>query len=502
MSRVHSVAAAESGPGGVRPPAPAESDWSPVELDRHARWALLPVVGVGLTGAFLWGLLQLLASVKLHAPGLFATQGWLGYGRLQPAAWNWFVFGFAVPTGLAVGAWMTMRLCRRPLLQGVWMPAGALVWLGGVVLGTGAVLAGRSTGVEGLEMPALTAVILLASYVLMAAPLLMTFFARRQSELYPSQWYILAAVVAFPWLYGAALLHAVVRPGRGVLPEVAASWFVHGMMVCWCGGLALAVALYLVPKILERPLPSRNLAVFGFWMLVFAGPLGGMIRRADGPFPAWLTSLGMVGCVLLLVGGYAVVVNLGVLVRGRKDRVRQSVTVPAALFAAAAFLLWNALVAVGGFQVFHWILGYTLFEVGLDWLLLWGAFGVSVLAALVYMVPRLVGRDWAKPVWLRWQLRTTMGAVLLLTLACGIGGWVHGAGIRDAATPYAVVARRIVPFIGLGTLAFLTLWLGVLHFIVQYKWLLWQHFRAHGLPVLRSWLRPEPARRSVREAQA
>lgn len=501
MSKAHSAHSVKAAAVPVEAGA-GEADWSPAELDRHARWPVLAAVGVGLTGAFFWGLLQVLASVKLHAPGLFATHGWLGYGRLAPAAWNWFLFGFAVPTGLAVGAWMTSRLSRRPLVQGGWMPLGALIWLAGVLVGTIGILAGRSTGVEGLEMPPAAAVFLLTGYVLMAAPLLMTFFARRVTEVYPSQWYILAAVATFPWLYGAALLETAIRPGRGVLPEVAASWFVHGMMVCWCGGLALAVALYLVPKALGQPLPSRNLAVFGFWMLVFAGPLGGMIRRADGPFPAWLTSLGVVGCVFLLVGGYAVVVNLGVLWRGHRERFRASLGAQASLFAAAAFLVWNALLAIGGFQVFHWVLGYTLFELGLDWFLLWGAFGVSMVGVLDFMVPRLMGRDWPRLGWMRWHLRLTMGAVVVLALSSVIGGWVHGAGIRDVATPYAVVAKRIIPFVGVGTLVYLALWLGMVQWIAQYKWLLWQHARENWLPTVREWLQPRAVEPASREAKA
>lgn len=460
-------------------------------LDEAARWPLIVLLSVGLTGLFAWGLLQVVAAIKLHAPGFLAGWAWLTYGRVQPAAWTLLVYGFGIPVGLMVAIWITSRLSGTALVCGRLIYLGSAVWGGGVALGALAILAGRGTGIEGLELPAFTVPVLFVGYLLMAAPLLMTFFARRVAEVYVSQWYILAAAVVFPWLYLAGTLQAVVYPGRGVLPAAVASWFVHGVFVCWFGGLALAAAFYFLPKLTERPLPSRNLAVFGFWMLVFFGPLGGMVRRLDGPFPAWMSSLGVASCTLVLVAGYALLVNLVVLLRGLGAAIRTG-TVPAFMaFAAGAFLLWTLLVALNGFAFLHARTGYTLFAAGLDWLILWGAFGTAMLGAVYYIVPRLLGQDWVRPGWARLHLGLAVGGIVLLVFSSLLGGWIHGGAINDPTVDSVQVAKRYIPFAATGTLAFLVLWVGAVLLVVQLKWLLLRRWQEHCQPKLRSWGVPE-----------
>lgn len=462
-------------------------------LDRVARWPLIVLLSAGLTGLFWWGFLQILAAIKLHAPGFLADFAWLTYGRVQPAAWTLLVYGFGIPVGLMVATWITSRLSGRVLVGGALVYLGAAVWGTGVGLGTLGILAGWSSGIEGLELPAFTAPVLFTGYLLMAAPLLMTFFARRAAEVYVSQWYILAAVVVFPWLHLAAALPAVIHPARGVLPAAIASWYVHTLLVCWFGGLTLAVAFYFLPKLLERPLPSRNLALFGFWMLVVFGPLGGMIRRLDGPFPAWLSSLSMASCAMVLVSGYAVLVNLWVLLRGLGARVRSNNVTAFMTFAIGAFLLWTLLVAVNGFQFLHARTGYTLFAAGLDWLVLWGAFGAAVLGAVYYIVPRLLVQEWVRPGWVRLHLGLTLGGTVILVVSSLLGGWVHGAAVSDPSVEFVRVAKRYIPFAATGTLAFLVLWVGALLLVVQLKWALWRRCSGYCPPMIRNWAAPQHA---------
>jgi cytochrome c oxidase cbb3-type subunit 1 len=466
---------------------------SRVGFDEAARWPLMVLLSVGLTALFWWGLFQVLAAIKLHAPGFLADWAWLTYGRVQPVAWTLLVFGFGIPVGLMVATWITSRLSDAALTGGRLIHLGAVLWGIGVALGVVGILAGRGTGVEGLEMPAFTVPVLFVGYLLMAAPLLMTFFCRQVTEVYVSQWYILAAVLIFPWLYLAGAFQAVVNPGRGVLPAAMGSWFVHGILVCWFGGLALAAALYFLPKLTGRPLPSRGLAAFGFWMLVIFGPLGGMVRRLDGPFPAWMSSMGVASCWLVLVAGYALVVNLAVLLKGLGATVRAGTVTAFMAFSAGAFLLWTLLVAVSGFEFLHARIGYTLFAVGLDWLILWGAFGTAMLGSVYYIVPRLLGRDWIRPGWVRLHLGLALGGIAILVVSSLLGGWVHGGAINDPSVQFVQVAKRYIPFAATGTLAFLVLWVGVMLLVVQLKWIVLRLWMEHCLPRMRAWRVPEKA---------
>ncbi|MCP5525583.1 MAG: cbb3-type cytochrome c oxidase subunit I [Verrucomicrobiales bacterium] len=460
-------------------------------LDRVARWPVLTLVVSGLFWAVIAGGLQVIAAIKLHAPGFLADTAWLTYGRVAPAAANLFVLGFGIPMGLGVAAWLTSRLGSVPLAWRGMMLVGVKAWSLGLLVGVVGILGGRGTGIEGLELPAFALPIMLPGYLLMAAPVLRTFAQREPGEVYVSQWYVLAAVVTFPWFQLAGTLVAVWFPLRGVLPAMAGAWFLHGVFVLWFLALALAVVFYFVPKLVGRPLPSRNVALFGFWMLIIAGPIGGPARFIGGPFPAWLPSLGVVGNVWLLVPLVAVAVNLLLVLRGQRTLVKSSNALGFTVFSLAACLLWFGLNIVNSLGFFRHHTQFTLFTPGLDWLLLWGGFGTAMLGAVYYLVPRLMGAEWMRPAWVRMHLGLVAGAVVVLVGAHLLGGWLHGSALRDPTVPFVDVARRYIPFAATGTLAWLLLLGANLLLTVQIGWLLWTTHGASCVPEVRSWLRPE-----------
>jgi cytochrome c oxidase cbb3-type subunit 1 len=472
------------------PLPPARSPEQTAALDRAARGPVLALLLTGLFWLAVAGLFQVLAAVKLHAPGLLAGQAWLTYGRVQPAAWNLFVYGFGIPVGMGVAAWLTSRLSDTPLAWRGAGYAGVKVWSIGVFLGVAGILAGHGTGVEGLEMPARLAPVLFAGYGLMAAMVWRTFLNRRGREIYLSQWHILAAVLAFPWFYFSAVLLAVARPLRGVLQVVVASWFLHGVLLLWFGGLALAVVFYFLPKLLERPVPSRGVALVGFWTWVAGGPWGGLTRHLDGPFPAWLTSLGVVGGLWLLIPAIAFGLNLYPLLRERGGRIRNSNPLGFAAFSGGAFLLWVTLNAANSLPAVRFWTGHTLFASGLDELLLWGVFGMAMLGAVYYLVPRLVEREWPRPAWVRLHLGLAAGGVVILALAHLLGGGVQGAAINDPGLPFEQVSRRCLPFIATGTLAWLILWGGTLLLLGQMAGLLGRKWRPVWRARWAAWTQP------------
>ncbi len=460
-------------------------------LDAAARWPVLALLFTGLFWGVCAGGLQVLAAIKLHAPGFLAGVSWLTYGRVQPAAWNLLVFGFGIPIGLGFAAWVTSRLGESKLAWGGLLILGVEVWSVGLVLGVIGLLGGGATGVEGLELPAFSFPILVAGYLIMVLPVLRTFALRQEREVYLSMWYVLGALVSFPWFYVGAELTAVIAPLRGVLPAAIGAWFVHGVFVLWFGGLTMAAVFYFIPKLLGQPVPSRNVALFGFWMLVVGGSLGGGGRYVGGPFPAWMPSLGIVGNAWLVVPLASVAVNLGYLLRGKRELVKKSNVLGFSVFAAAACLLWFALTIVNNFGFIRFNTHFTLFTLGLDWLLLMGAFGMSMMGAAYYVVPRLLGRDWERPRWVRIHLGLAAGAVVILVGASLLGGWVHGAAMNDPALPFVDVTRRYIPFAATGTLAFLLFLLATLMLVAQVKLLLWGRYATQCLPVVRGWIEPE-----------
>src|SRR6185295_5885841 len=105
---------------------------------------------------------------------------------------------FCIPTGLGVGLWLLARLGRVELAKPFLITIGAKLWHLGVLTGFLAILTGENTGHEWLEMPRYASVILFLGFLLMAVWAFVTHTRRNVESLYPSQWFVLAALFWFP----------------------------------------------------------------------------------------------------------------------------------------------------------------------------------------------------------------------------------------------------------------------------------------------------------------
>ncbi len=127
-----------------------------------------------------------------------------------------------------------------------------------------------------------------------------TFGQRKERELYPSHWFLLAALLWFPWIYSTANLFLVtMHPVRGVTQAVINWWFAENLIFVWLALVGVGVAFYFLPKIAGRPLHSRFYALFAFWTLILFGTWIGIPQGA--PVPAWLPTTSAFATLLLVI---------------------------------------------------------------------------------------------------------------------------------------------------------------------------------------------------------
>src|SRR6266576_2422598 len=288
------------------------------EIDASCRLPMFALVG----GAALWlvmsSVLGLIASIKFHSPNFLAGSAWLSYGRVFPASTNALVYGFAIPSGLGVGLWLLARLGQVPLAQPWLVAVAAKLWHIGVLVGLIGILGGDATGFEWLEMPRYTAVILFVAFLLIALLGIAAHHARsrRREEadssgsadvrlvtsaaaLYPSQWFVLAALFWFPWIYSTANLLLLVYPVRGVAQAAIQWWYSGNLLFVWLSLAGLGASFYFLPKRSGRPLQSHYLALFAFLTLILFGTWVGI--PAGATLPAWMPTLSGVATVATLV---------------------------------------------------------------------------------------------------------------------------------------------------------------------------------------------------------
>jgi cytochrome c oxidase cbb3-type subunit 1 len=157
--------------------------------------------------------------------------------------------------------------------------------------------------------------------------------------LYASQWYVLASLFWFPWLYSAAQLMLVFAPVRGTVQSVVAAWFAHNFLSLWFGSLGLGLIYYFLPKVLGQTVRGYYLSAFAFWSYAIFTTWAGASRLIGAPVPAWTQTAGQSASFMLLVPLAIIAVNFFGTLAGNLGALRHSVVLRFTAIAAVVFTL-------------------------------------------------------------------------------------------------------------------------------------------------------------------
>jgi cytochrome c oxidase cbb3-type subunit I len=437
------------------------------EIDTSARYPLLLLLGSALLWLVFSGILALVNLVQLHTPGFLADCSVLTYGRSSAMQETAFVYGWAANAGLAVALWLLGRLGGSPLRSLNWVVAGTLFWNFAITLGLVGIATGDMTSNAWLHLPRYVLPMMLVAYGTIAVPGVLAWTGRRKEMTFAAQWYAVAALFLFPWIFSIAQMMLVFAPERGVLQALVAGWFVQGAWTLWLAPLALAAGYYLVPKITGRVIPSYDFASLSFWTLLFVGAWTGGRHLIGGPVPAWVATIAVVSCALLLFHYIVVGVNLRGALFGGGSTVLKFVG-----FGLVAYVGGGFLDAATALRSIAMQTQFTYFSAGQAQLALNGAFSMMVYGAIYFLAPRLTGRAWPSGGLIRAHYAIAGLGTMVLVVALLGAGWVQGHDLNDAAIPFAKIAGYLRPWLLAATAGQALLLLGNLLFATHLLWLI------------------------------
>jgi cytochrome c oxidase cbb3-type subunit 1 len=426
---------------------------SAAKIDAGCRVPLLALFG----GAALWLvvglLLALIASLNFHMPEKFGDCPLLTYGRLQPAANDAILYGFAIPAALGVILWIFARASQTGLVLPLVPIVAANIWHFGVFVGVVGILIGDSTGFAWLEFPRGGSVLLFAAFLLIAISAFATFGQRKERELLPSHWFLLAALFWFPWIYSTANLFLVAWPVRGVAQAVIGWWFANNLIFVWLALVGLGTAFYFLPKLAGRPLQTHYFALFAFCTLILFGTWCGIPQAA--PVPAWLPSLSSVAVALAILPLIAIALILVKTVCGANVSCKGG---PFCYlkFGTTAFILSGLMLIASACPQINRVTGLTWFSTAQTQLQILGFFAIVILGAIYDLLPRVMGFDLPFPKFVRVQHWLFMLGVALLVLPLAVGGVEQGLGNYrpETSLPFLRVSSTGLLLLLLGSLLF------------------------------------------------
>jgi len=454
------------------------------EIDASCRVPVLFFVVSGLLWLLAGTALALVTSIKLHSPGFLASWEFLTFGRVRPAHLNTVIYGFASQTGIGVTLWLMCRLCRVPFVAPGLATVAALFWNIGLTVGVVGILMGDSTSIEWLEMPRYATPILFVSYALVAVWAVITFRLRQERQLYVSQWYLLAALLWFPWLYATAQIMLLIDPARGVVQAAVNWWFAHNVLGLWFTPIGLAAIYYFIPKVIGRPIHSYYLSVLGFWSLALFYNWNGLHHLTGGPMPAWMITVSIVASVMMLIPVTTVAINHHLTMWGHFEKLRHSPTLRFVVLGAVCYTATSLQGVANSFRGISEVVHFTHHTIAHAHLGLYGFFTMVMFGSLYYIVPRITQREWPSLGLISIHFWGCFLGLVLYVAPLSLGGILQGLAMNDASVPFMKVVEGTLPWLQIRTLAGLLLALGHVAFVANLVWLLARVFGPYRKPVV------------------
>lgn len=414
------------------------------QIDLSCQVPLLLLFGAGAFWLVFSSVFAFIASLKFHNPNFLADYAWLTYGRVRPVANDAFLYGFAVPAGIGVGLWILARIGRTAMAQPLLVTVGVGLWNIGMLLGVSGILAGDSTGYEMFEMPRYAALFLFLGYMIVAVFGLITFYGRQQRTVFVSQWFIVAAIFWFPWIFITASMLLLVSPVRGVTQAVISWWYTGNVIWLWLSLIGLGVLFYMIPRFTRREISGYYLAAVTFWVLLLAASWIGVPNSA--PVPAWLPAASTVGTVFMGFAILTLILNLYQSLDGQWSLLKENVILRFAGFGLLAFVVTAALSIVGSISQVADFTDLTWYTQGRTVLQTHGFFSMLLFGAIYHIVPQLLDLEMIEgtvPVSVaklaRLNLWLTGLGVAFLALAFVIGGIIQGVQLNNSKIAFASI---------------------------------------------------------------
>ncbi len=422
----------------------------------------------------LGAVMSVISSVKLHAPGFLGDIEWLTYGRTRGMESAALLYGWGFNAAFALALWLLARLSRSLLPQPVLLAMAAFFWNVGVAVGVGGILLGDGTSLEGLDMPAYAGPVLFVAYVFIGIWALQVYQSGRVEQVYISQWYLLAALFWFPWIFSLAQIMLFIDPVRGTVQTIVHTWFAQGLNFLWFLPIALGAIYYFLPKLLGRPIKRYYISVYGFWMLALFGGWAGLGRLTGSPVPAWVVSAGVGGALMLAVTWAVLAINLVPTVFGGGGSPHHA---PGLLrffvVSIIALFVWAASTIVLSLRSVAEITQFTLVLPAQSQLFFFGVFSLAALGGLYYLLPRVLEVEWSSQRLIGAHFWLSVIGLVLGVVALTLGGLKQGFAInalpagQESPESLLAVMRQLIPFLSTQTLGATVLLLGHLLFVIN-----------------------------------
>jgi len=440
-------------------------------IDGALRIPLLTLFKSAIIWLVIATMFGLIASIKLHSPDFLANCSVLTYGKVEPIFWNALVYGWLFNAGIACAVFLLSRLGGNTVGLSVLLTIAVTLWNTAVFAGIIGIMVGEQLPFEWLEFPAFVAPILFVAYLGIGLWCLLTFRARIHRSSYASQWWILAALFSFAWIYTAAQAMLVCLPAQGAIQALVNSWYVENVFGLFVAPLAFATIYYLLPKTLGSPVIGYKYSNRAFWTWILFASFAGAADLAHGPIPVWVSSLGVIATFGLIIPTTTISIQFLSSLISKFSVIWDSATSRYLLASSIAFLVMMYLKIFGSLRSALDVTQFSVHDAGVSHLALFGFAGMAFTGTMYFILPRILNKELPSATLVDLQFWSQLFGLILVSIGLISGGTHQGELLNQSTAGPLVVVNSMRSSFFLTTLGMAFLFIGALANAATYFWM-------------------------------
>lgn len=365
------------------------------EEEKITRFFVFAALGWAIIGM----LVGLVAAVQLYAPELNFANEYLNFGKIRPIHTNVVIFGMVCNFLMGLSLYI---LCKSSSVNLAYKGlAWVLFWGWQLILLVGIVTLsmGYTSTKEYAEMEWPLDIGIVVLWLTFALIFFTTLGKRKTKHIFVSNWFSGAVIIVIALIFVVNNLAMPLYAFKsysifsGASDSLVQWWWGHNAVGFLLTAVFVGTNYYFIPKLVNRPIYSYRLSLITFWGLIGFYTWAGTHHLVYTSVPSWIQNIGVVMSLLLWLPSWAGAFNAWMTAISNKEARK---TNPIVWFFMSSILYYalatfeGPLMAIRWFnQVAHntsWVIGHV-HSGALGWV------GMTVIATLYYMIPKLLNKE-------------------------------------------------------------------------------------------------------------
>ncbi|HET7360718.1 MAG TPA: cbb3-type cytochrome c oxidase subunit I [Flavobacteriaceae bacterium] len=316
---------------------------------------------------------------------------WLSFGRLRPVHTNTVFWGWSSLAMIGLGYFVIARTSNTVLHSYKLARWGFILINLTVILGNIALMAGiNNGGGEYREYIWPIMGLFMIGIVLTLINFHQTVAKRKISEIYISNWFMLAAL-AFIGVIAVVGYLPFYQDGLG--ETVIAGFYMHNAVGMWFMTFTLGLVYYYLPASLNKPIYSYSLGVLAFWTQILFYTNIGTHHFVFSPIPWWLQTVAIVFSMGMFIPVIAGATNFLLTMKGSWSHISKSYVLPFFLVGTIFYFVGSSQGSFQAFRFTQYIWHFTDFNVAHSHMTMYGIIAFFLWAGIYTIVPKLTGKE-------------------------------------------------------------------------------------------------------------